>query len=106
MDTPARDGERGGKTFGHRPGDVDGTPSNESPSRGTHPARHASSGRPGGVTRRELDDTLTEVTSLIEQAREAGYDSEPAAERTHLAAACAQLADLIDRLDDRIAELD
>jgi hypothetical protein len=73
---------------------------------GARPARRPASGRPGGVTRHELDETLTEVTSLFTQAREAGYDSDPAAERTHLTAARAQFADIIERIDDRLAELD
>ena len=64
--------------------------------------------RPAGQVvspRHELDDTLTEVTRLIEEAREARYDSDSTAERTHLNAARAQLADLIQRLADRITKL-
>lgn len=64
------------------------------------------SGITGGVPRAELDELLTELAMEVQQARECGYDSDPAGERAVLDIARGLVAGLDLRLADRVAELD
>lgn len=60
----------------------------------------------GGISRTELDQVLSELTSLVDQARECGWDSDPTGEHRTLGAARALLATLDLQLADRAGELD
>ncbi|MGQ0773184.1 MAG: hypothetical protein ACT4NY_01995 [Pseudonocardiales bacterium] len=60
----------------------------------------------GGISRTELDQVLSELTGLIDQARECGWDTDPTGEYRTLGAARAVLATLDLQLADRARELD
>jgi hypothetical protein len=61
--------------------------------------------RAGAVSRTDLDQALREITGLVAQAREAGWDSDPVGEHRALRTARAKLADLDAQLADRMDEL-
>jgi hypothetical protein len=61
--------------------------------------------RAGAISRTDLDETLREITHLVEQAREAGWDSDATGEHRALRTARAKLADLDAQLADRMDEL-
>uniref|UniRef100_UPI003F492D7F hypothetical protein n=1 Tax=Amycolatopsis sp. CA-096443 TaxID=3239919 RepID=UPI003F492D7F len=62
--------------------------------------------RAGAVSRSDLDQALREITHLIEQAREAGWDSDPTGEHRALRTARGKLADLDQQLGDRVEDLE
>ncbi|GLZ30911.1 hypothetical protein Lesp02_31000 [Lentzea sp. NBRC 105346] len=59
----------------------------------------------GAISRTDLDQALREITHLVDQAREAGWDSDPIGEHRALRTARAKLADLDGHLADRLDEL-
>lgn len=61
--------------------------------------------RAGAISRTDLDQTLREITHLVEQAREAGWDSDPTGEHRALRTARGKLADLDAQLADRMDDL-
>ena len=61
--------------------------------------------RAGAISRTDLDQALREITHLIEQAREAGWDSDATGEHRALRTARAKLADLDAQLADRMDDL-
>lgn len=60
----------------------------------------------GGISRTELDQALREVTGLVDQARECGWDSDPVGEHRALRTARAHLAGISDQLGDRVEHLE
>lgn len=75
--------------------------------RHTQPPGGVSTGtRAGAISRSELDQALQEITHLIDQAREAGWDSDPTSEHRALRTARGKLADLDQQLGDRIEDLE
>jgi hypothetical protein len=60
----------------------------------------------GGISRTELDQALREITSLVDQARECGWASDPSGEHRALGIARTLLAKVDDQFADRIGELE
>lgn len=58
--------------------------------------------RAGAITRTELDQELREIANLVDEAREAGWDSDPTSEHRALTAARAVLASVDQQLADRV----
>ncbi|EWC64552.1 hypothetical protein UO65_0159 [Actinokineospora spheciospongiae] len=59
----------------------------------------------GAISRTDLDQALREITHLLDQAREAGGDSDPDGEHRALRTARAKLDDLDQQLGDRMDKL-
>jgi hypothetical protein len=57
--------------------------------------------RAGAVSRTDLDQALRKITDLVDQVREAGWESDPIGEHRALRTARAKLADLDAQLADR-----
>uniref|UniRef100_UPI003F490E0F hypothetical protein n=1 Tax=Actinokineospora sp. CA-119265 TaxID=3239890 RepID=UPI003F490E0F len=59
----------------------------------------------GAIKQDDLAQALSEITHLVTQAREAGWDQDFVGEHRALHAARAKLADLDHQLEDRVDEL-
>jgi hypothetical protein len=57
------------------------------------------------LSHRDVQQALSEFGRLLQEAREAGWDSDPAAEQTALSAARRVLAEVDQHVSDRLAEL-